>query len=73
MDILEHKGYYGNLAYSTEDKIFHGKVQGIRTCLLYEGYTFEEIKEDFENTIDSYLDMCSKNGTIPEKPSPYKT
>lgn len=34
---MEYKGYVGNVDFSEEDGVFHGKVQGIRSLISYEG------------------------------------
>ncbi len=46
-----------------------GKVQGLNKALiLYEGQTLEELRKDFENGIDSYLEGCKADGVEPAKP-----
>ena len=66
-NILEYKGYYGTVEYSTEDKILFGKVLGINGLISYEGESVHSLKEDFEGAIDDYLSMCSEKGIEPEK------
>ena len=34
---IEYKGYIGNIEFSEIDKVFYGKVQGIRSLISYEG------------------------------------
>ena len=64
---LQYKGYVGNIEFSEEDKIFYGKVQGIRSLISYEGDTAEALITDFHNAIDDYLDLCEQRGTEPER------
>lgn len=69
MDYLEYKGYKGTIAYSKEDDCLVGKVIGMHNDLiLYEGKTLGELKEDFRNAVDSYIDICLANGKTPKKP-----
>jgi len=69
MDYLEYKGYKGSVEYSKEDDCLCGKVQGLNKALiLYEGQTLEELRKDFENGIDSYLEGCKADGIEPAKP-----
>ena len=69
MDYLEYKGYKGSVEYSKEDDCLYGKVQGLNKALiLYEGQTLEELRKDFENGIDSYLEGCRAEGVEPAKP-----
>ncbi|WP_239465309.1 hypothetical protein [Bacteroides mediterraneensis] len=60
MDYLEYKGYKGSVEYSKEDNCLCGKVQGMdkKALILYEGITLDELRKDFEEGIDSYLEGC---------------
>lgn len=66
-NIIEYKGYYGNIEFSEKDKIFYGKVQGIKSLISYEGENADELINDFHTAIDDYLEMCNQNGKEPEK------
>ncbi len=70
MDYLEYKGYKGSVEYSKEDNCLCGKVQGLgrRALILYEGHTIDELRQDFEAGIDSYLVGCQADGIAPVKP-----
>ena len=48
--------------------LFCGKVEGLKKdTILFEGNSVKELKEDFENAIDSYLELCKKRNEEPEK------
>ena len=69
MDYLEYKGYKGSVEYSKEDNCLFGKVQGMsKALILYEGQTLEELRNDFEAGVDSYLEGCKADGVEPAKP-----
>jgi len=69
MDYLEYKGYKGSVGYSKEDNCLFGKVQGMTKDLIaYEGQTLEELRNDFEDGVDSYLEGCKADGVEPTKP-----
>ena len=69
MDYLEYKGYKGSVEYSKEDNCLFGKVQGMsKALILYEGNTLEELRKDFEEGVDSYLEECKADGVEPVKP-----
>lgn len=69
MDFLEYKGYKGSVEYSKEDDCLFGKVQGLsKDLIVYEGQTLDELRKDFENGIDSYLEGCKADGLAPAKP-----
>lgn len=69
MDYLEYKGYKGTVEYSKEDDCLFGKVVGMsKDLILYEGQTLSELREDFQNGIDSYINTCIADGVKPRKP-----
>lgn len=69
MDFLEYKGYKGSVEYSKEDNCLFGKVQGMsKALILYEGNTLEELRKDFEDGVDNYLEACKADGVEPAKP-----
>jgi len=70
MEILEYKGYLGTIEYSKADNCLHGKVLGLsrKICIVYEGYTAEELYNDFRDGIDHYFECCKEDGIQPEKP-----
>lgn len=61
---LEYKGYKGSVEYSKEDNCFYGKMQGMssKVLILYEGTTIDELRKDFEEGINSYLEGCKSDG-----------
>ncbi|MBD5288930.1 MAG: type II toxin-antitoxin system HicB family antitoxin [Bacteroides sp.] len=69
MGKLKYKGYSGSVEYSPEDDCLFGKVLGLNgTLISYEGSSIEEIKRDFEESIDCYLESCRERGIEPAKP-----
>ena len=68
-DFMEYKGYQGSVEYSAEDNIHYGKVQFIKSLLMYEGETLDELKEMFHQVIDEYLQFCKENGIHPNQPN----
>ena len=64
---IEYKGYIGSVEFSEEDSVFHGKVQGIRALISYEGTTAQELIDDFHTAIDDYLELCEEENIEPEK------
>lgn len=69
MGNLKYKGYQGSVEFSPEDNCFFGKVLGLKgTLISYEGTSVDEIRRDFEEAIDYYLESCEKRGVNPAKP-----
>ena len=63
---MTYKGYVGSVEFSEEDKVFYGKVQGIRSLISYEGENAVELVTDFHAAVDDYLSLCESEGTTPE-------
>ena len=53
---IQYKGYIGSIEFSEEDRIFYGKVLGIRSLISYEGENANDLLNDFHNAVDDYLD-----------------
>lgn len=66
-NMLEYKGYYGTVDFSSDDKILFGNVIGVNSLISYEGHSVESLKQDFEEAIDDYLELCKEKGIEPEK------
>lgn len=69
MNKLSYKGYHGNVEYSAEDDVLHGRVLCIHDIVTYEGRTVEEIKQHFIEAVEGYLRMCEELGQEAEKPA----
>ena len=67
-DMLTYKLYNGTVEYSKEAKCLFGKVVGIKSLISYEGNSIQELEEDFQKTVDEYIEECRKQGVEPEKP-----
>ena len=65
---MEYKGYTGSVEFSEEDRVFWGKVLGIRSSITYEGRTPDELIQGFHDMLDFYLESCRADGTSVEIP-----
>lgn len=63
---LRYKGYLGSADYSDNDEVFHGKLQGIRDLVTYEGKDVTSLKSAFREAVDDYLKTCESRGKKPE-------
>lgn len=55
MNKLNNKGFIGSVAFSKEDKVFFGKIEGIEGLVNYEGSDIEELEKAFHEAADDYL------------------
>jgi len=67
-DMMFYKGYYGSVHYSDEDRVFHGKIEFIRSVVSYEGSNAESLRKAFQEAVDDYLELCAEEGKKPAKP-----
>ena len=58
MKLLIHEGVVGSLNYSTVDKVFYGKIQGVEGVFSYHGETESEAIEGFRESVGDYKDYC---------------
>ncbi len=66
-DILQYKGYYASLHFSSEDEVFYGKLLGIDDLVNFEGASVKELKKAFYEAVDDYLATCKELGKEPNK------
>jgi predicted HicB family RNase H-like nuclease len=64
---LFYKGYHGSADVSAYDECLFGKIQDIDALVTYEGENFVALKKAFEESVESYLCLCERNGIKPEK------
>lgn len=66
-DILQYKGYYASLHFSSEDDVFYGKLLGIDDLVNFEGASVKELKKAFHEAVEDYLVACEELGKEPNK------
>ena len=66
-NILEYMGYYTKIEYSSEDRILHGRIEGIGDLITFQSAEATKIEEEFQNAIDDYLTFCEEVGKDPDK------
>jgi predicted HicB family RNase H-like nuclease len=64
---LEYKGYIGTIAFSAEDRVFYGKLQGINDLVTFEGSSVKELEAAFKEAVTDYLETCKTLGKSPDK------
>ncbi len=69
MGELKYKGYTGSVEFNEEDDCLFGKVQGLKkVCITYEGMTIQDLRKDFQDSVEMYLESCKERGIKPAKP-----
>jgi predicted HicB family RNase H-like nuclease len=65
---MTYKGYTARIEFDAEDRIFFGRLIGIRDMVTFHGETVDELETAFKEAVDHYLDTCAKLGDEPNKP-----
>lgn len=66
-NILEYKGYHAKVSFDAEEEILFGKIEGIRDLVTFEADEMKNVKKEFENAVDDYLESCVELGKKPDK------
>lgn len=69
MNTLTYKGYTTKVEFDVDDRIFIGRLMGIRDVIGFHGETFAEFETVFKETVDDYLQTCEQQGWEPNKPA----
>ena len=65
--MLNYKGYAGSIEVDTDAGLIFGRVLGIQDVVTFKGETVAEIKQEFHNSVDDYLEFCQSIGQAPDK------
>ena len=64
---LQYKGYFTNISFSANDKVLHGKIEGIDDLVTFESESIADIEKEFQDAVDDYLAFCEEMGKEPTK------
>jgi len=65
---MTYKGYEAVAEFDEDASIFSGQVINTRDVITFQGASVKELKKAFQDSIDDYLEFCSKRKEDPEKP-----
>ena len=66
-DILTHKGYSARIEFDADDRIFFGRIAGIKDGVGFHADTVQGLISAFEEAVEDYLATCAKLAKSPEK------
>jgi predicted HicB family RNase H-like nuclease len=66
--MLNYKGYTGQIEIDLEHGMLCGRVIDIKDVVTFKGTTVEEARQEFEQSVDDYLEFCAELGEEPDKP-----
>jgi len=66
-NFLTYKSYIGTVNYNADDEVFYGKIQGINDLITFEAENAKNLKIEFHNAVDDYLETCAELNKEPNK------
>ena len=66
-DYLKYKGYIATVGYSSADKVFYGKIEGINDLVNFEADNVKDLEKEFKEAVNDYLATCKELGKEPDK------
>ena len=66
-DVLTYKNFIGSVHFSAEDKVFHGKIEGITDLITFEGKSVDELTKAFHEAVNDYIALCREANKEPLK------
>jgi predicted HicB family RNase H-like nuclease len=67
-DVLIYKDFIGSVHFSAEDRVFHGRIEGISDLVTFEAQSVSELISAFHEAVNDYLELCKEAGKEPELP-----
>ena len=67
-NVLTYKGYIGEITFDTEAKLFYGRVINTRDTITFQSDDAKQLEQEFQISVDTYLEFCQELGESPEKP-----
>ncbi|MCV9386900.1 type II toxin-antitoxin system HicB family antitoxin [Reichenbachiella ulvae] len=67
MKPLQYRDYLGSIDVDQESGVFFGKVLFINDTVTFEGASYAELVQAFEDSVEDYLETCKLIGKEPDK------
>ncbi len=65
---MKYKNYDAAVRFDDETETFHGEVINTRDVVTFQGRSVAELKREFKNSVEDYLEFCSQRDEEPDKP-----
>lgn len=67
-NILTYKGYIGEMTFDKDAKLFYGHIINTRDTITFQSDDAKQLEQEFQTSVDTYLEFCQELGESPEKP-----
>lgn len=65
---MKYRNYEAAVNFDEDMEMFHGAVVNTRDIITFYGKSVAELKKEFKNSIEDYLEYCKKRNEEPDKP-----
>ena len=65
---MKYKGYTAHIEVDETAGILFGKVLDVKDVITFQADTVAELKKEFHNSVDDYLEWCAELEEEPDKP-----
>lgn len=67
INTMRYKGFSARIEYDDDDRIFTGRIAGIRDGVGFHAETVEGLREAFHEAVEDYVETCVKIGKAPQR------
>jgi predicted HicB family RNase H-like nuclease len=67
MNAMTYKDYAARIEFDAEDRLFVGRIAGIRDIVTFHADTVNDLEAAFHEAVDDYLAACKAFGKPPAK------
>ena len=64
---MTYKGYAARIEYDDDDRIFTGRIAGIRDGVGFHADSVDSLRRAFHEAVEDYLETCAKIGKKPQR------
>jgi predicted HicB family RNase H-like nuclease len=68
MNPMKYKNYTAYVEYDPDEGALVGKVVGTRDIVTFQAGSVAELQQEFERSVDVYLQVCQEMGKEPDRP-----
>lgn len=65
---MKYKNYEAAVEFDDDIEMFFGTVINTRDVVTFYGKSVTELKREFRNSVEDYLELCKKRGEEPDRP-----
>lgn len=67
MNVMTVDGYHAKIEYDEELDLFRGEILGLNGGADFYGQTPQELRTEFKNSLQVFLEVCEEKGLEPRK------